>query len=158
MSQGSIAALAFGARHPGLARNIALAQRGHRSRPVTVFPRIAQSVTRAKAMVVAGRGDERVSFNDQNVRGPFKSIQTAPIYLSFFYPSGPANMLDKTSRLHEPLLWIAGAADRSQPGPGYAFSHVPANPSNRYVTVSADHLGTPTAARETAVAGLRELH
>ena len=82
---------------------------------------------------------------------------TATIYLSFFDPTGPANMLDSTSRLREPLLWVAGTADRSQPGPAYAFSHAPANPLNRCVTVSADHLGTPTAAREAVLAWLREL-
>ena len=62
-----------------------------------------------------------------------------------------------TSRLREPLLWVAGTADRSQPGPDYAFSHAPANPLNRYLTVSTDHLGTPTAAREAVLAWLREL-
>ena len=82
---------------------------------------------------------------------------TATIYLSFFDPTGPANMLDSTSRLREPLLWVAGTADRSQPGPAYAFSHAPANPLNRCVTVSADHLGTPTAAREAVLAWLGEL-
>ena len=64
-------------------------------------------------------------------------------------------MLDNASRLREPLLWIAGTTERSQPGPGYAFSHAPTNPMNRF---SADDLGTPTAAREAVLAWLRELH
>jgi hypothetical protein len=84
--------------------------------------------------------------------------RTAVIYLSFFDASGPANMLDNTSRLREPWLWVAGTADRSQPGPGDALSRAPANPLNRYVTVSADHLGTPTAAREAVLDWLREFH
>ena len=66
-------------------------------------------------------------------------------------------MLDNVSRLREPLLWVVSTADRTQPGPGYAFTRAPANPLNRDVTVSADHLGTPTAAREAALAWLREL-
>ena len=66
-------------------------------------------------------------------------------------------MLDNVSRLREPLLWVVSTADRTQPGPVYAFTRAPANPLNRYVTVSADHLGTPTAAREAALAWLREL-
>ena len=66
-------------------------------------------------------------------------------------------MLDNVSRLREPLLWVVSTADRTQPGPGYAFTRAPANPLNRYVTVSADHLGTPTAAREAALVWLREL-
>jgi pimeloyl-ACP methyl ester carboxylesterase len=156
MSQGGIAALAFGARRPGLAGIIALAPAGAPERQVTVFPQIAQSVAQARAMVAGGHGDERSSFNDSNIRGSFPVNTTAAIYLSFFDPTGPANMLDNTSRLREPLLWVAGTADRSQPGPAYAFSHAPANPLNRYVTVSADHLGTPTAAREAVLAWLAE--
>ena len=157
MSQGGIAALAFGARRPGLAGIIALAPAGAPERQVTVFPQIAQSVAQARAMVAGGRGDERSSFNDLNIRGSFTVNTTATIYLSFFDPTGPANMLDSTSRLRVPLLWVAGTGDHSQPGPAYAFSHAPPNPLNRYVTVSADHLGTPTAAREAVLAWLGEL-
>ena len=157
MSQGGIAALAFGARRPGLAGIIALAPAGAPERQVTVFPQIAQSVAQARAMVAGGRGDERSSFNDLNIRGSFTVNTTATIYLSFFDPTGPANMLDSTSRLRVPLLWVAGTGDHSQPGPAYAFSHAPPNPLNRYVAVSADHLGTPTAAREAVLAWLGEL-
>ena len=157
MSQGGIAALAFGARRPGLAGIIALAPAGAPERQVTVFPQIAQSVAQARAMVAGGHGDERSSFNDLNIRGSFPVNTTAAIYLSFFDPTGPANMLDSTSRLRVPLLWVAGTGDHSQPGPAYAFSHAPPNPLNRHVAVSADHLGTPTAAREAVLAWLREL-
>jgi hypothetical protein len=108
-------------------------------------------------MAAAGRGDQRASFNDQNVRGPFQVDTTAAIYLSFFDPTGPANMLDNTNRLRKPLLWVAGTADRGQPGPGYAFSRAPPNPLNRHVTVNVDHLGTPTAAREAVLTWLKEL-
>jgi len=108
-------------------------------------------------MVAAGNGDQRANFTDLNIHGPFPVSTTAAIYLSFFDPTGPSNMLDNVSRLREPLLWVAGTADRTQPGPGYAFTRAPANPLNRYVTVGADHLGTPTAAREPALAWLREL-
>ena len=125
-------------------------------RLVRLFPQVAESVARARAIVVAGNGDQRASFTDLNIRGPFPVDTTAAIYLSFFDPNGPSNMLDNVSRLREPLLWDAGTADRTQPGPGYAFARAPANPLNRYVTVNADHLGTPTAAREAALTWLRE--
>jgi pimeloyl-ACP methyl ester carboxylesterase len=156
MSWGGTAALAFGARHSDLAGIIALAPAAA-ERLATVSPWIAQSVAEARAMVAAGRGDQRASFNDQNVRGPFQVDTMAAIYLSFFDPTGPANMLDNTSRLREPILWVAGTADRGQPGPGYAFGRAPPNPLNRYVTVNADHLGTPTAAREAVLTWLKEL-
>jgi hypothetical protein len=66
-------------------------------------------------------------------------------------------MLDNISQLRAPLLWVGGMWDRSQSGPDYAFSRAPANPLNRYVAVEADHLGTPTAAREAVLVWLREL-
>jgi hypothetical protein len=102
--------------------------------------------------------DVRASFIDMNIRGSFSINTTAAIYLSFFDPTSPANMPDNTSRLRAPLLWVAGTADRSQTGPGYAFSRAPGNPLNRYVTVDADHLGTSTASRDRRarlVRGLR---
>ena len=76
-----------------------------------VFPQISESVARARAMVAEGRGDERASFTDLNIRGPFSIETTAAIYLSFFDPTGPANILDNTTRLREPLLWVAGTED-----------------------------------------------
>jgi hypothetical protein len=157
MSVGGLGALAFGARRQRLAGIIALAANGSPERLVSLFPQIAQSVDQARALVAAGRGNERASFIDMNIRGSFPVETTAGIYLSFFDPTGPANIPDNTSRLRAPLLWVAGTADRSQAGPGYAFSGTPANPLNRYVTVDADHLGTPTAAREAVLAWLKEL-
>jgi pimeloyl-ACP methyl ester carboxylesterase len=157
MSVGGLAALAFGARRSGLAGIVALAPNGSPERLVSLFPQIAESVAQARAMVVAGRGDERASFIDMNIRGSFSVNTTAAIYLSFFDPTGPANMLDNTSRLRAPLLWVAGTADRSQTAPDYAFMWAPTNPLNRYVMADADHLGTPTAARDAVLAWLREL-
>jgi hypothetical protein len=108
-------------------------------------------------MVAAGHGDDKANFTDLNIRGSFPVNTTAAIYLSFFDPTGPANMLDNVRRLRAPLLWVAGTADFSQSGPGYAFIQAPANPLNQYVTVDADHLGTPTAAREDVLTCLKEL-
>ena len=157
MSVGGLAALAFGARRSGLAGIIALAPNGSPERLIRLSPQIAESVAQARAMVAAGRSDERASFIDMNIRGSFSINTTAAIYLSFFDPTGPANMPDNTSRLRAPLLWVAGTADCSPTGPGYAFSRAPANPLNRYITVDADHLGTPTASRDAVLAWLREL-
>jgi len=96
MSQGGLGALVFGARRSGLAGVIALAPNGAPERLVGLFPQISESVARVRAMVAEGGGDERASFTDLNIRGPF-SIETTPaIYLSFFDPAGPANMLDNT--------------------------------------------------------------
>jgi pimeloyl-ACP methyl ester carboxylesterase len=157
MSVGGLAALAFGARREGLAGIVALAASGSPEHAVRLYPQIAQSVAEAQAMVASGRGDDRASFTDANIRGPFSINTTAAIYLSFYDPTGPANIPDNTSRLRAPLLWVAGTLDRSQAGPGYAFSRAPANPQNRYVTVDSDHLGTPAASREAVLVWLSGL-
>jgi hypothetical protein len=94
MSVGGLGALAFGARRQGLAGIIALAANGSPERLVRLFPQIAQSVAEAQAMVASGRGDERASFTDGNIRGLFPINTTAAIYLSFFDPTGPANIPD----------------------------------------------------------------
>jgi hypothetical protein len=94
------------ARRSGLTGIIALAPNGAPERLVHLFPPIAESVAQAQAMVAAGHGDDRASFTDMNIRGPFSVNTTAAIYLSFFEPTGPANMLDNISRLREPLLWF----------------------------------------------------
>jgi dienelactone hydrolase len=86
MSQGG--ALAFGARRSSLAGIIALAPNGAPERLVRLFPQVAESVAQARAMVAAGYGDQRASFTDLNIHGPFPVDTTAAIYLSFFDPAG----------------------------------------------------------------------
>jgi pimeloyl-ACP methyl ester carboxylesterase len=156
MSQGGDAALAYGTRHAQLAGIIALAPAATPERQVGL-PDIAQSVAQARALVVAGRGDETASFVDRNAVGAFSVRTTATIYLSYLDPQGPANMLDSVRKLHAPLLWVAGSADPSQTGANAEFNQAPANPLNRFVMVTSSHLGTPNAAREAVLAWLPEL-
>jgi hypothetical protein len=54
-------------------------------------------------MVAAGRGDERASFIDMNIRGSFSINMTAAIYLSFFDPTGPR----QHARQYEPAARAA---------------------------------------------------
>jgi hypothetical protein len=75
-----------------------------------------KQVAEAHAMVASGRGDERASFSDGNIRGLFPINTTAAIYLSFFDPTGPANMPDNTSRLRAPLLWSPAPQIARKPG------------------------------------------
>jgi pimeloyl-ACP methyl ester carboxylesterase len=156
MSQGGDAALAYGARRANLAGIIALAPAAAPERQVGLSD-IAQNVAQARALVAAGRGDETASFVDRNASGPFSVRTTAPIYLSYLDPQGPANMLDSVRKLHAPLLWVAGSADPSQTGANAEFNQAPANPLNRFVMVASAHLGTPNAAREAVLAWLQEL-
>ena len=113
MGQGGAGALASGARRSGLTGIIALAPNGAPERLVRLFPQIAESVAQAQAMVAAGHGNDRASFTDLNIRGSFSVNTTAAIYLSFFDPTGPVNMMDNISRLREPLLWLTASLPRS---------------------------------------------
>jgi hypothetical protein len=63
-------------------------------------------------------------------------------------------MLNAVRSLRIPLLWVAGTADPSQTRAQAEFAQVPVNPLNRFVMVSAAHLGTPDAARDAVLAWL----
>ena len=90
----------------GLAGIIALAPNGDPQHVVRIFPQIAESVARAHALVTESRGNGRVSFTDGNIRGLFAIETTPTIYLSFFDPAGPADMLANTMRLREPVCGL----------------------------------------------------
>src|SRR5215471_4227411 len=142
MSQGGDAALVYGAQRSGLAGIVALAPAASPEHQAQL-PDIAKSIAEAKAMVVTGRGNEPSSFADRNSATALSVRTTAVIYLSYLDPQGPANMLNAVRSLHAPLLWVAGTADPSQTRAQAEFAQVPANPLNRFVMVSAAHLGTP---------------
>jgi hypothetical protein len=123
MSVGGLAALAFGARRSGLAGIIALAPNGSPERLVGLFPQIAESVAQARTMVAAGRGDERASFIDMNIRGSFSINTTAAIYLSFLTrlvpPTFPTTLAGCGRRSYgSPARRIALRLGRAMPSPG----------------------------------------
>jgi pimeloyl-ACP methyl ester carboxylesterase len=146
-SLGGNIALAFGARRDGLRGAIAMAA-AHNPEWLIHLPRIAHSLSEAHALTAAGKADLPASFVDVNIGEEFLVRTTPNIYLSFFAPDGPAVIPPNAAQLRVPLLWIAGSSDPTQLGPAYAFAKAD-NPRNRYVTVAADHLGTPAASGET---------
>jgi pimeloyl-ACP methyl ester carboxylesterase len=159
-SLGGSAAIAYGARHPGLAGIAALAP----APPLQFLaqrPDIAASLARAKSLVAQGEGDRPGDFTDFNTgdagSGPFTIHATARIYLSFLDPAGPAFMLANIPRLTAPLLVVSGSSDKSQQSIPGAFAEVPPNPLNRFVSVSAGHMQTPQAAIPAMLAWLATL-
>jgi pimeloyl-ACP methyl ester carboxylesterase len=158
-SLGGNAALAYAARYPGLVGVLCLAA-AHtpdigRQREVS-----AGSVDKAKALVAEGKGGETARFTDLNMGKPYDMAVPAAVYLSYYDPDGPAAMPLSAAMIKPPLpiLWVAGARDPlSRPGPGYAFERAPAHPLSRYVSVDADHLGTPTAAESVVLEWLQAL-
>jgi pimeloyl-ACP methyl ester carboxylesterase len=157
-SLGANAALAYGARHPGLLGVIALAP-AHRPEFIANRPEIAMSIYKARDLIAQGRGDVTTTFNDVNARSSivgFTVTATPNIYVSFNGDS-PAVMPANAGRLTAPLLVVAGSRDPTQIGPQYIFDKVPANPLNRYVSITADHIGTPAAAWDTVIKWLNDV-
>ncbi len=160
LSLGGHAAIAYGATHAGLLGIIGFAPADDAARKAR-RPEIAEALERARALVAAGKGDERQSFTDINTgpQGSYRmALLTTPrIYLSFFDPQ-TGSIADKAAKLTAPLLWVAGNADPSQREAATSdFPRVAPNPHNRFVTVTANHLTTPDVGRDAAIAWLAEI-
>ncbi|MEI7610857.1 MAG: alpha/beta hydrolase [Rhodospirillaceae bacterium] len=156
-SLGANAAIGYGARRKGLKAVVALAP-GHSIDHPKLRAILADSVAKAKAMVAAGRGEDSESFTDGNHGRSFERHVRARIYLSYFDPEGPAAMARNAAKLSAPLLMVVGERDPlAKLGPDYAFAKAPANPKSRYVSVDADHMGTPAAAGDLVLAWLKGL-
>lgn len=144
-SLGGLVALAYAAGHDGLAGVIALAPAG-RPADFSRHLKIAASVKRATAMVATGHGDDTVNFTDRALGRYFTVKATPRAFLSFLGPDSRLDPARLVSDIHAPLFWAAGSKDFSQRNAASLFRKAPANDLNRFVTVKADHVGTPAAA------------
>lgn len=142
-SLGGVAALAYGARHDGLAGVVAIVPGPPPS--VARRPEIARELDRAKSLIAAGKGDERIRFADVN-QGAIAVAATPPIYVSFLDPEAETNILANTAKLHAPLLWLAADQDNSPLTRETGFGRAPPSPLNRYVLLHAGHFNAPDAA------------
>jgi pimeloyl-ACP methyl ester carboxylesterase len=157
MSLGGNAVLGYGARRDGLAAIVAIAPAPAPEALVRNNATIADGVTRATAMIAAGKSGERAEFPDVNGGQEFTVQVTPVVYASFFSPDGPANMRANISHLKAPLLVVSGTADRSQKYVASIFAAAPANPANKLVEVPSNHLGTPAAGTASILAWLQAL-
>lgn len=161
-SQGAIGALAYGAAHSGLAGVVAMAPAGDPNDD-SAYPKFAQSIADARALVQAGKGDAPATFADLISGGNYVTVHaTAKAFLSFHDPDSPAatvrNLMRTTlPNLNAPVLWVAGTQDPSQKGTPKAFAAIPKQAKSRYVTIDADHGGTPDASAEVIIAWLKTL-
>jgi pimeloyl-ACP methyl ester carboxylesterase len=148
-SQGGVYGLHYASKHPvdGL---IIMAPGGN---VATAFyqGKIGDSVSRARSLVAAGKGDERGEFEDfEGAKGNWTVRTTAAIYFSWFDPDGAMNQ-DKSARALPkslPVLHVAPRADypallRSKQE---LFDMLPAHPLKRLYEPSTDHRGAPAAA------------
>jgi pimeloyl-ACP methyl ester carboxylesterase len=116
---------------------------------------VRESIDKAQGLIDKGRGDAVDSFLFTTAKVQLRTKAT--VYLSFNGPNSLAYMPANTPKLTAPLLWIAGDRDFGQAGPGYAFDRAPANPLNRYVMVSGDHVTVLSSGVAPALAWLDEL-
>jgi pimeloyl-ACP methyl ester carboxylesterase len=159
-SLGGTAAIAYGALHPDLLGVIALAPAGDPGAfpPGANAEAIADSVAAAQGMVAKGNGASTAWFKDVNRGQSFNVMTSATIYLSFLGPDALTHLPAEVPKLKVPLLWVAGSQDPTQRNePAYAYDKVQRNPLNRFVTVDADHLGTPDAASDAVLTWLTDL-
>jgi pimeloyl-ACP methyl ester carboxylesterase len=154
-SLGANAALGYAASRDRAGGIIALAP-GHSPEQPRFRERVGDDVARARELVAAGKGAEKHRFTDVNVGRLFDVQTTAEVYLSWFDPEGPAVMPRSAAsfKVPTPLLFVVGSRDPIAPAKEYIFDKAPPHPRSRFVTVSADHGGVPTAAIDEVVSWL----
>lgn len=153
-SQGAVYALHYASKHPidGL---VIIAPGGS---VATAFyqGKVGPSVSRARSLIAAGKGDERGEFEDfEGAKGNWTVRTTAAIYFSWFDPDGAMNQ-DKTSRALPKSLPVLHVAPRSDypallRSKQEMFDALPAHPQKRLYEPSADHRGAPAAAVEEII-------
>ena len=158
-SMGANAALAYAASRGGVAGVIMLAP-GHSPDLPWFQKRVKGDVAKAREMVQSGRGTQNAEFQDIIEGKPFSVSTQAQIYLSYFDPEGLGAMGRNAARLDSkiPLLVVMGDKDILYPrAKDYIFTKAPANPVSKFLVVSADHQGTPAAAKADVVRWLKSL-
>jgi hypothetical protein len=110
-------------------------------------------------LIAAGKEKEKHRFSDVNQGRAFEVAATAEVFLSWFDPDGPAVMPKSAASFKAPipLLLVVGSNDRTAQGRDYIFDKAPPHAKSRFVTVSADHFGVPSAAIEEVVTWLASL-
>jgi len=108
----------------------------------------AEDVALAKAMIEAGKGDDKASFVDFNVHPQPPAYTTAAIYHSWFAADGPAAFpaniagFDRNAR----LLWVDGADEVQEKKAGHRSHTRQGDGECPYELLEVRHLEVPGAA------------
>jgi pimeloyl-ACP methyl ester carboxylesterase len=160
LSLGGNGAIAYAATHAGIIGVMAFAPADDPTRKST-RPDVAASLARAHQLMAQGQGDVRTSFDDVNTgTGGVFSIRVATtprIFLSFNDAGALTHIGANVAKLTVPILWITGDHDPTQGSAALVFHMAPASLLNRLVTVRSNHLGTPDAGTDAALAWLAQL-
>jgi len=161
LSLGGNGAIAYGATHTGIVGVIAFGPADDPTRK-SQRPEVAASLARARQLIAQGQGDTKTSFDDfnTNIGGSFAMTETTTprIYLSFNDADALTRLRPNLAKLTVPILWVAGDSDPTQASAPILFRMAPANPLNRFVTVHSNHIGTPDAGTDAALAWLAQLN
>lgn len=160
-SMGADAALAYAANRGGIDGVILLAP-GHTPDSPSHLQEYQVDVAKAKAMMDSGDGDKFSTFDDWNRGIHYTRAMKASIYYSFFDPKGLGAMSIDATLINPniPVLYVIGSQDpvQSDQGKSYAFNKLPENKLTKFMTVNADHMGTPAAAVSAVICWLNELN
>lgn len=145
-SLGTGVALGYGAHRGDVDAIVAMAPGGD---PARLAKFTGESLQRAKQMVASGHGNQTASFVDVNQGRQYQVNTTAAAYVSFFDPSGPANMGRNAANLKVGhLLWIVGTGDAR----ARAKAH-----GGKIITVPGGHFETPKNGAQEVVTWLESL-
>ena len=154
-SLGANAALGYAASRDGASGIIALAP-AHTPELHGFIKRVGRDVSRARALVAAGKGKEKHRFSDVNQGRALEVAATAEVYLSWFDPDGPAVMTKSAAsfKAPTPLLLVVGSGNQ---GKDYIFDKAPPHAKSRFVAVPAGHIAVLSAAIGEVVTWLDSL-
>lgn len=160
LSLGGNGAIAYGATHTGIVGIMAFGPADDPTRK-SQRPEVAASLGRARQLITQGQGDTKTSFDEFNAStgGIYAmTVRTTPrIFVSFNDSDALTHIGPNLSKLTVPILWVAGDGDPTQAIASTLFQTVQANPRSRLVTVHSNHVGTPDAGTDAALAWLAQL-
>jgi len=121
-----------------------------------------EGVDQARALVAAGKADEKVTIQDLNVGRQRPVRMRADAALSYFDPEGLGEVTLTTKRWKRavPVLWLVGAQDTvpaTRQGPAYGYDNLPAHPASRFLQIEGDHRGMLDAAAAPALEWIKAL-
>lgn len=160
-SLGVPAGMSYAARNGDVQALVLLAP-GHIPKGYHRFPTLSavrDCINDARAMVAAGKGDEKSRFCDINQGLAQVVVMTAKDYLSYFDPESDAEMSVTAPRIpaHVPSLVVIGNRDPLfKHARAYFADKLTPNPKNQYLEISADHLSTAYEANDQIVEWIRK--
>lgn len=147
-SQGGSVALRYAAKRPGLA-GVVLSAPAHNPDSETARRLFGKDLERARALIAAGKGDERHSFLDANggdARGlrTFGVVMPPKMYVSWWGEDdgelhSPRNAAAISPAI--PVLFLVARNDRFARPQADVYDKAPQHSLSRHLIIDTDHMG-----------------